>query len=346
MPQEHSGQTSMSDSLPDAQPAAAPTKQTYKSFKKKYAKLKVQFELGMRESEALFREQMRIQDLSNRIQEQNDQLLEVLLEFNESLHVPTHLRYDLNVPGESPALNPVDQEAQPPPSYDVATAKATLDEARSELASGEITPDTYRRLEEAVKRSKAFEPSNKYPSLLQVPHTTTEQFPHELDGDNLGYLTPEHEAEYFLMMDARLGDAQAAEQLSRAPEKPSLAEREREAALRNPVSVYNWLRRNQPQVFLQDNEITSEKSVSRPANLRTSKRATQPRKEEDVYDEDGILMDVAPAPGSSRGKRKRDDDTGYRPKGGSSGGRGSRKKKDDGSYGGRRTSKRSSGVGA
>ncbi|KAL1851835.1 hypothetical protein Plec18167_009474 [Paecilomyces lecythidis] len=346
MSREHGG-PSTSDSLPDAQPAAAPTKQTYKSFKKKYAKLKVNFELGMRESEALFREQMRIQDLSNRIREQNDQLLEVLLEFNESLHVPAHLRYELNVLGESPPLSPVDEEAQPPPSYDAATAKATLHEARNELTSGEITADTYRRLEDAIKRSKAFEPEHKYSSLLQVPHTTAEQSsPHEADYDNLGYLTPEHEAEYFLMVDARLGDAQAAEQLSRAPEKPSLAEREREAALRNPVSVYNWLRRNQPQVFLQDNEIASEKSVSKPANARASKRAsTQTKKEEDVYDEDGILVDSTPAPGSSRGKRKRDDDAGYRPKGGNSG-RGGRKKKEDGSYGGRRTSKRSSGVGA
>jgi hypothetical protein len=95
------------------------------------------------------------------------QLLEVLLEFNESLHVPPHLRYDLNVPGESP-LHPLDEEVKPLLSYDAAAAKAALNEARSELASGDITPDTYRRLEDAVKRSKAFAPSDKYSSLLRV----------------------------------------------------------------------------------------------------------------------------------------------------------------------------------
>lgn len=40
--------------------------------RKKFAKLKVKFELGMRESESLIREELRIQDLSKRIQEQNE----------------------------------------------------------------------------------------------------------------------------------------------------------------------------------------------------------------------------------------------------------------------------------
>ncbi|KAL2009208.1 hypothetical protein VTN00DRAFT_7402 [Thermoascus crustaceus] len=348
MAQEYDESQSMNGSLPDA-PAAAPAKQSYKSFKKKYAKMKISFEKAMRDSEALIREELRIQDLSKRIQEQNDQLLEVLLEFNESLHVPPHLRYDLSVPGEPTALRSSDEEITPA-SYDVASAKAALKEARAELASGEITPNDYRRLEEAVKRSKAFAPATQYTSLLQVPHTAPAPTEKPTDDDldtTLGYLTPEHETEYYLAMDAKLGDAQAALQLSRAPEKPTFADREREAALRNPVSVYNWLRRNQPQVFLQDNELASEKSGSRPTNLRSSKRAsTQVRKEEvqDMYDEDGILLDIGPTPGSSRGKRKRDEDTGYRPKGGS--GRGGRKKKEDGTYNGRRVSKRSSGAGS
>lgn len=41
-------------------------------FRKKYAKLKVKFELGTRESEKLIREELRIDDLSKRIQEQNE----------------------------------------------------------------------------------------------------------------------------------------------------------------------------------------------------------------------------------------------------------------------------------
>lgn len=40
--------------------------------RKKYAKLKVKFELGTRENEKLIREELRIEDLSKRIQEQNE----------------------------------------------------------------------------------------------------------------------------------------------------------------------------------------------------------------------------------------------------------------------------------
>lgn len=41
-------------------------------FRKKYAKMKVRFEMGMRESEDLIREELRIEDLSKRIQAQNE----------------------------------------------------------------------------------------------------------------------------------------------------------------------------------------------------------------------------------------------------------------------------------
>lgn len=42
------------------------------SRRKKFAKLKIKFELSMREHEALLREEQRIQDLSKRLQEQNE----------------------------------------------------------------------------------------------------------------------------------------------------------------------------------------------------------------------------------------------------------------------------------
>lgn len=273
----------------------------------------------------------------------------MLLEFNESLHIAPHLRYDLSLPGDRHSLPSPEPDDASPSFYDAVTAKAALKEARAELASGEISPESYRRLEDAVKRSKALQPAVKYSSLLSIPHSTPGPMTNDPDSNlatTLGYLTPEHENEFYLRTDARLGDASAALQLSQLPEKPTLTERAREAVLNSPISVYNWLRRNQPQIFLQDNENASEKSASRPANLRSSKRmSTQARpstKEEDLYDEDGIPLDVGPP--SAKGKRKRDDDTQYRPKGGSS--KSSRKKREsDANYGGRR-SKRSSGVGS
>ncbi|KAJ5118570.1 hypothetical protein N7448_010278 [Penicillium atrosanguineum] len=305
-----------SETLPDA-PAAPPVKQSVRSFKKKYAKTKVKFELGTRENETLIREELRIEDLSKRIQEQNDQLLEVLLEFNESIHVSPTMRFDLNMPGDIPSLSASEQEIAPLVN-DATLARTALKEAKAELAGGNLSASAFRQVEQSIKRNKEFAPSMQYSNLSQVPHTNPIAPDQEKGAGaaerKLGYFTPEHETEYYLALDAKLGDEAAALQLGRVPDPPTFAERERDASIRNPASVYNWLRRNQPQT-LQDHEVASEKSASRPSNQRASKRAPVQRKEEDkeVLDEDGA--DAEPTP---KNKRKRDEDTGYRPKGGSS----------------------------
>ena len=243
------------------------------------------------------------------------QLLEVLLEFNESVHVAPALRYDLNMPSDIPG-GPTPEAEIEPLTRDSNLARRALKEAKAELANGNFSTNAYRQVEESIKRNKDFAPTGQYESLRSVPHThagAAEQDKHANGVSwTLGYFTPEHETEYYLAMDARLGDEAAALQLERIPDPPTFAEREREANAKNPASVYNWLRRNQPQTF-QDHEAVSEKSASRPSNQRASKRAPAQRKDEDTYDEDGMEVDPTP-----KNKRKRDDDTGYRPKGGSS----------------------------
>ncbi|CAL5866585.1 uncharacterized protein PFLUO_LOCUS794 [Penicillium psychrofluorescens] len=325
MAQEASDARSMAESLPDAPPAPAPAKQTVKSFKKKYAKLKVKFDAATRESETLIREELRIEDLSKRIREQNDQLLEVLLEFNDSIHVSPALRYDLNMPDDTPYL-PISEQEIAPLVNDATLARTALKEAKAGVTTGTITASAYRMVEESIKRNKSFVPALQYTTLSQVPHTAP--LPTELakGADHaterrLGYLTPEHETEYYLTLDAKLGDEAAAAQVERMPDPPTFAERERDANNRNPASVYNWLRRNQPQT-LQDNEAASEKSTSRPSNQRAAaKRATAQARKDEEMDEDGT--DAHPTP---KNKRKREEDAGYRPKGGSSR---SKKKKEE-----------------
>ncbi|CBF82733.1 uncharacterized protein ANIA_10408 [Aspergillus nidulans FGSC A4] len=350
MSQERDETRSVAGSVPDAD---APTKQSHRSFKRKFAKLKIQFELKMKESESLIREQLRIEDLSKRIQEQNDQLLEVLLEFNDALHIPPKLRYDLHVPGDEVILPPPDGELSA--AYnDHALATSVLRNAKDDLAAGNITLESYQQLEGGLKRGRAFAPLLRYTDLLKVPHsapTTESQDPVNPTDDsslnqNLGFLTPEHETEYCLATDARLGDMAAAVQLSRVPEKPSLLEREREYALRSPVSVHHWLRKNHPNIFLQDNENASEKSASRPSNLRASKRsAPLSRKDEDTHDEDSVMADSGPATGGSKAKRKRDEEATPRSKAVT--GRSNRKKKEEStSNNAKRPAKRTSGGGA
>ncbi|RDW87164.1 uncharacterized protein DSM5745_03806 [Aspergillus mulundensis] len=336
---------SLAESLPDAD---APTKQSHRSFKKKFAKLKIQFELRMKESESLIREQLRIEDLSKRIQEQNDQLLEVLLEFNDTVHIPPKLRYDLHVSGDEDPLQTPNGEL-PTVYNDHALATTELRNAKELLAAGRITVEHYQQLESGL-RCRAFAPLSRYTDLTKVPHSApgpeglnpTNPAEDSALNQNLGYLTPEHETEYCLAADARMGDMQAAVQLSRVPEKPSLLEREREHALRSPVSVHHWLRKNHPNIFLQDNENASEKSSSRPSNLRASKRsAPASRKDEDTHDEDSAMADSGP---SSKAKRKRDEEAIPRTK--TAGGRSNRKKKEDSTPNTKRPAKRTSGGGA
>lgn len=258
------------------------------------------------------------------------------------------LRYDLSAPGDETFLPPPDRDI--PASYnDPAIAGSMLKDAKGRMAAGRMNAHAYRELEDDVRRSKAFAPRLQYTSLTQVPHSaplSDNQAEDHYPAHELGFLTPEHETEYYLALDAKLGDESAIEQLVSMPSKSTLVERTRDANLRIPISVHNWLRRNQPQIFLQDNENASEKSGSRPS--RASKRATaQARKDDDMYDDDGSYMETASTTGGAKGKRKRDEDSGYRPKGGSS--RPSRKKKDkddDGSTPAKRTSKRSSGINA
>ena len=263
------------------------------------------------------------------------QLLEVLLEFNESIHISPSLRYDLNMPGDSPFLPPPEPEIAPL-IKDATLAKTALKEAKAGLASGNLSPSAYRQVEESIKRNKAFAPALQYSALNKVPHNGPSALDKNIEANGferrLGYLTPEHETEHYLALDAKLGDEGAALQLQRMPDPPTFAERERDAALRNPTSVYNWLRRNQPQT-LQDPEIVSEKSVSRPPNLRPSKRPPTLRKDDEIPDEDGL--EVEPTP---KNKRKRDEDTGFRPKGGSSR---SKKKKDESTPTANRSTKKS-----
>ena len=189
----------------------------------------------------------------------------------------------------------------------------------------------YRRLENTLRRSKALQPSKSYASLMgrsYIPsnNSKTQNDPTETVFD--GFPASLEEERYLEGLDSYLNGIAptprpSAAAVARGGERSS--EKDREMALKNPVSVYNWLRKHQPQVFLQDNEAHPEKASTRPAASRASKRSSNVKQEPDLYDEDGIAIEAGP---SGRAKRKRDDDGGYRPKGGN--GRPVKRKKEDG----------------
>jgi hypothetical protein len=246
------------------------------------------------------------------------QLLDLLLEANGSSRIPPHLRYDLRpeTPSESavPGLEP---DVASRRDIDPSSARAALEEARTELRNGLISVDSYRQLEAAL--GGAVGKSMSLSQLNRTLHTTLEslsedQLPHDLaDEAPAGYLSLEHEEDYLNALDAALEGRPI-------PDSHPIRsnEREKDMALRNPMSVYNWLRKHQPQVFLQDSDSSADKPVQKPAGTAKAPRRSNivPKQETEIIDEEGFLLSgTHEAP--LRSKRKREDEP-YRPKGGSS----------------------------
>lgn len=159
-----------------------------------------------------------------------------------------------------------------------------------------------------------------------------------------GFLTFEHETAYLDALDASLAEPAELPTLGsnvEAVEKPNVPPNhakhvlhEQDFAQSHPTSVYNWLRRNKPEMFVDKTKAAdkdSERSGQSPApagkakkktkaDLAAEKKEREKEKEKadvpfEELDED-IGYDAA-LDQPAKGKRKRDDDT-YRPKGGHS----------------------------
>jgi hypothetical protein len=234
------------------------------------------------------------------------------------------------------------------------------------MVNGVITPEEFARKSDQIHTTQPIIPSRTLSSLeATVPHSTQIPDPPPeglLLGEHApGYMDSLHEDEYLLALDTALSDptvydpdAHDGRPLRIPPSRPIPTEKE--LSIQNPDSVYNWLRKNRPQVFLQDKdhqhpENVSEKSAARQGGSSgKSKRASGvsaatpgPKNDPDMLDDE---LGFIPETGTAKGRRsKQEDDQAYRPKGGSS--RGSKRKREDGDpvhKGGRK--KRASNISA
>ncbi|MCJ1388957.1 hypothetical protein MMC18_001809 [Xylographa bjoerkii] len=314
-------------------------KHNYKSYKKKYNKMRHVFKEKMRISNSLFDEEHKAIKVARRLQEQNDQLLDLLLDVNESTRIPPHLHYDLRSPTPPETAVPgLEPDVASRKTMDLGNARAALEEAKNELSTGQISPDSYRQLEAAL--NEALHKSLSLSQLSSTSHTVLEDvpeddLPHDIgESSPAGYLSLEHEEEYLAILDGTLVGAGSRHTGSADSHPIRSNDRDKDVALRNPVSVYNWLRKHQPQVFLQDSDSPPDRSTTRPSNTtKTPRRSTiVPKQEPEVLDDEGFLISAS-LEGLSRSKRKREDDP-YRPKGGSS--RPSKRKKTSSGQGDRK----------
>ncbi|MCJ1320698.1 hypothetical protein MMC15_006039 [Xylographa vitiligo] len=298
-------------------------KHNYKSYKKKYNKMRHNFKEKMKVSNSLFDEEQKAIKVARRLQEQNDQLLDLMVDVNESTGIAPHLRYDLRSPTPSESAVPgLEPDVASRKTMDSGGARAALEEAKHELSTGQITPDSYRQLEAAL--NEALHKSISLSQLSTVSHTVLDDvpeddLPHDIgESSPAGYLSLDHEEEYLAILDATL-EGSGSRPIGSANSHPIRSnDRDKDVALRNPVSVYNWLRKHQPQVFLQDSDSPPDRSSTRPSNVtKIPRRSTVvPKQEPEVLDDEGFLISAS-LEGLSRTKRKRDDEP-YRPKGGSS----------------------------
>ncbi|KAH0542043.1 hypothetical protein FGG08_003507 [Glutinoglossum americanum] len=346
--------------------------------------MKLQFDHVMRESESLFKEERRASETVRRLAQENDQLLELLLDINDSDHIPPHHRFDLGSPVSSPLPSHAvpsleyDEGSDSARSYDSDAARNALEEAREELVAGEIPPESYDQLrahwesKAAKKHCRGRAVPKPFHAILSTPHTSLpvnqEDLPEDLHSPGLTstlfhppfLITPTLEEDYLYTLDASLSTSppiiprHLSTQATTATNQVSSKTADRDLQTRNPVSVYNWLRRHQPQVFLQDNEHAGGDGTSSTKSGPTG-RSAHPRgaketpkrvgvKTETNEDEDWSVMEQPGMPAVRRAsgvmKRKRgDDDPGYRPKGGSSRASTKRKREDGGSGQGKKVRK-------
>ncbi|CAI6320420.1 unnamed protein product [Periconia digitata] len=335
---------------PGADDQKAPVK---RSWRRKYRKMRARFEETMNMSNALILGEWKAQALSRRLQEENDQLLDTLLTMNETARIPAPRRVDLRTLAETdPAI---------PTSLDPELIQHRLHELRSDLANGLITPESYAHLTEHLHNSQVAGSMLTLAKLeSSVPHSTTPPHP-PVDGVDLtetapGYMSPNHEEEYLLSLDMAMAnpnykpESQDIRRTIPIQAPPS----EKDLTIRNPNSVYNWLRKNQPQVFLQDKdqvnpENVPEKLPAKSANgggrgKRQSAAHGTPAPKTEHEDEDGFVPETGTTakPRKSKGG---EEDGAYRPKGGSS--RPSKRKREDGdapTKGGRKKNRQSTSA--
>jgi hypothetical protein len=320
--------------------------------------MRVVFEDKMNMSNQLIKDECKAVALARRLQEQNEyappiliasygssqrysQILDLLLDINDAARIPGHLRFDLRSPSPSESVVPsLEADTDPDP---IAIQNA-IREAREELITGQISPEEFARIEQTLSsKSLALGPRNLSKLAASTPHTS--QPPSRLEelqlGHNApGYLSPNHEEEYLLAADAALQDPNIYDPQSRDGRPLRLATHaqlpnDKELSLRNPDSVYNWLRKNQPQVFLQDKdphhaENASEKSSARPGaaghgghrGKRPSAVSTStpgPKTEQDALDDEiGFIPESGATVGPGKRIKNKEGDEPYRPKGGSS----------------------------
>ncbi|KAH6874695.1 IEC3 subunit of the Ino80 complex, chromatin re-modelling-domain-containing protein [Thelonectria olida] len=285
----------------------------YKSWKKKYRKMRIMFDQKMHDGEELHQQEAKAAALVKRLAVENDRLLDILQEVNNSPQIPPEKQVDISMDTSS-QVNKAILTLDP----DLKNAKNNATKKFEDLVRN-VPHSSYNQAKEAL------------PSIiddLKVPEG--EAYPAD-------FLSPDDIDNYIYEIDALIDPdnhiptlAPLAHPENHHPPNPNL---------KNPTSVTNWLRKHAPKIFLQDGETHGDaedgegghtsgrktrggrgerggRASTRGKRMSAAARSSAAERGDwDVsMDEDPDIPASTPVP---RGKRKRDDDTGYKPRGSS-----------------------------
>ncbi|KUI72668.1 hypothetical protein VM1G_08382 [Cytospora mali] len=327
----------------------ADAKPTYKSWKKKYRKMRIKFDESMAQGEQLYQQEQKALKKIKQLAIYNEQAspspfcpahpqpyawarlpvinCKLISYINNRPQIPTEKRFDVSLDilsdAEETFTLEIDREPRPGPQpskslKDLIKEVPHLDFA----ATAERYPDVAHNLLTGID-SPAAEASHQQhpPAFLTADdidnylweidtQTKAESEEHGDDMEMLPTLAPlarEH--------NAGSGHTAAAPGRGATPSSAvtnlkdtsaagasSISTTSRDFALRNPTSVYNWLRKHAPNTFLQDNDGGEEKKQKGGSGDKKSRKAHRVADEDEDEEEDDTRTPARK--GASGGARK------------------------------------------
>lgn len=323
----------------------------YKSYRKKYRKMRHLFDGVLEENKRLFKEEQKMQATAKRLREDLDNLLDLLLDLNQSPALPTHLRFDIAPVEVNTAIASIPSVVAP--HITPHAANDLFLEYTNAVQRGQIPHLDLHVIREQIDQRLAAQGLTALEALEgDVSHTRATTDTHLLDPDSAySYFTSQQEDEYLLRIDAALNDPAAVlkEKEQAADDVKHWAdltprEMERHTELHNPQSQHSWLKthakQSGPTADIDDNDsmdtkpprgAAAKRNLAKQVGDRSIGRAREGASPAGSFGDDedpsGFVDDHPKAP-----KRGRDPDSTYRIKGGKSNaanGKGKRKRRDE-----------------
>ncbi|EMC92434.1 hypothetical protein BAUCODRAFT_126416 [Baudoinia panamericana UAMH 10762] len=190
----------------------------YKSWRKKYRKLRGTFDASSDENKRLFKEERKLQSIAKRLREELDGLLDLLTDLNASPSLPSHLRYNVALPPSlrqpapievSPTITPEQANAMVL-EYKLAVQRGDLPPLDLHVVRGvveqRLAAQGVEGLEEVVERVVP-RPVGRLPVGGEggdgVGVEKGEAAVDEEELEQAGYLTTEQEMDYLARLDAK-----------------------------------------------------------------------------------------------------------------------------------------------